>query len=125
MHDILAVDTPGHVILSAELCALGVPEEWKWTARIAGGLLGGASDIIPWCAWKLGLDVEWGAYYQYLHSFHWWFVLVPPFLLHWGIDKLWHKKEGGWVPYWPWLEIGGWILIAGLVFTDWRLFTKT
>jgi hypothetical protein len=94
----------------------------SWPFAVLNGILSAAMDYDVWKASIISMlearkagDVNWWKQrdwrlYSRSHKFSWWYVLIPPVLLHWGIDKLTHKKDGGWVWWAYWLEGILWVL---------------
>ncbi len=91
----------------------------KW-AGFYGFALGGINDIIPWIQYLRGEAPMWSPLYHYWHHWNGW-QLLGPTGLHWAVDLLFHKRQGGWVPHAWALEIGFWSAAAVLI---WYSFVK-
>ena len=105
-------------MLAAGACALvaralRAPKPVVRTAWAYGFALGGLNDIIPWVSYVLGKSPMWGPLYHYWHHWNVW-QLLGPTALHWGVDLIYHRRQGGWVSYAWALEIGFWSLALTL-----------
>jgi hypothetical protein len=49
-------------------------------------------------------------WYLYCHTFHWWEIFMPTWILHTQADKLIHKSSGGWRKNSVYVEILLWII---------------
>jgi hypothetical protein len=119
------MDTPGHMMLAAGACAsvarvLKTPRLVIGLAGLYGFALGGVNDLIPWIAYLRGEAPMWSPLYHYWHHWNHW-QLLGPTALHWAVDWLFHRRQGGWVSYAWALEIGFWSLAAVLI---WYAFFK-
>jgi hypothetical protein len=93
---------------------------WVW--GVIAGIMSAAMDYDVWKdSIKLALELrkqgekdwwkgrDWQLYSR-SHTWRWIYLLLPPVALHYVIDKLTHKWDGGWVWWAYWLEVILWIL---------------
>jgi len=85
---------------------------WRVTAILT--LVGMAPDFGTVVRWFTG---NWDVY-VWLHTFHWWTYLLPPYWLHLAFDSVMHDYSITWgVGFWGWnliawgLEIPFWVLV--------------
>ena len=110
--------TPNHF---AQGCILALMSGLSWPFAVLSGLLSAAMDYDVWKdSIKLALELrkqgdpnwwkgrDWRLYSR-SHTFSWWYLFLPPVLLHYSIDKLTHKWDGGWTWQAYWLEVALWI----------------
>lgn len=85
-------------------------------AGVYGTVVGAWPDIGDWLNAVLLGHPRWELYVEYHHHPPWYWLIQPPFLLHWLVDIPFHRTPG--VNWWPgmwWAELCVWIVSGFLL----------
>lgn len=98
--------TPNHAVMTFIISrALGLPT-WASLACAFDAMM---PDIIGYAEKKIKKDDNLWRWYVYCHTFHWWQLFLPEWLLHTTLDSLTHT-EHGWKPWAYYIEYFTWAL---------------
>lgn len=101
--------SPNHSMQSAIIAHTIYPEIWF---IVLAFILGWMNDIEIWHQTLTGKKRDYTKFYQFAH-YSYWTLLIPFMNLHFLMDKIIHKPEGGTNKlYYP-LEVLTWLIILG------------
>lgn len=106
--------------LKRRFTGMGIDHRATWWIFGYTAFMSSIADVAPWVAWLFFGADRWNGLYAYFHHDPPWYWLIhPPFLMHWALDLLFHAPSGGWTPVGWVLEFAIWAFV--LILYSWVL----